>query len=129
MQIMKRINNIFENIISLENLRLADEMARRGKKSTYGVCLHDKNRERNILILHQTQADWTPDATPSLWKEIEEPSEEYPVFVHPTGAHDVYHLGDIVWYPTLNSTLYRSKINNNSWSPDEYAQGWEVYNP
>jgi hypothetical protein len=81
------------------------------------------------LQAHQTQADWTPDATPSLWKEIEEPSEEYPVFVHPTGAHDVYHLGDIVWYPTLNSTLYRSKINNNSWSPDEYAQGWEVYNP
>lgn len=37
--------------------------------------------------------------------------------------------GNGVWYPTLNSTLYRSKIDNNSWSPDEYANGWEIYVP
>lgn len=51
---MKRIGNLYEKIISLDNLRLADEKARRGKLRSYGVLLHDKNREANILALHET---------------------------------------------------------------------------
>lgn len=50
---MKRIGNLYEKIISLENLRLADEKARRGKLRTYGVRYHDKNREANIIALHE----------------------------------------------------------------------------
>lgn len=33
---MKRIGNLFEKVISLDNLRLADEKARKGKLGTYG---------------------------------------------------------------------------------------------
>ena len=51
---MKRIGNLYERIISVENLRLADEKARRGKSDSYGVRLHDRNREANILSLHET---------------------------------------------------------------------------
>ena len=50
---MKRIGNLYEKIISVENLRLADEKARRGKLHTYGVRVHDKNREANIIALHE----------------------------------------------------------------------------
>lgn len=45
---MKRIDNLYDKIISLKNLRLADENARRGKTNTYGVKVHDKNREQNF---------------------------------------------------------------------------------
>ena len=51
---MKRIGNLYEKIISVENLRLADEKARKGKLQSYGVRVHDKNREANILALHET---------------------------------------------------------------------------
>ena len=50
---MKRIDNLYDKIISLGNLRLADENARRGKTNTYGVKVHDKNREQNLLALHE----------------------------------------------------------------------------
>lgn len=50
---MKRIGNLYEKIISVENLRRADEKARRGKLRTYGVRVHDKNREANIIALHE----------------------------------------------------------------------------
>ena len=50
---MKRIGNLYERIISLDNLRLADTKARRGKSRNYGVRVHDKNREENILRLHE----------------------------------------------------------------------------
>lgn len=50
---MKRIGNLYEQIISLENLRLADQKARRGKLRSYGVRVHDRNREANLLALHE----------------------------------------------------------------------------
>ena len=79
-------------------------------------------------LQEHTRMYYTPEETPALWLIIPTISADYPVWIHPTGAHDVYMKGDIVWYPTLNSTLYRSKIDNNSWSP-EYANGWEIYVP
>lgn len=50
---MKRIGNLYEKIISVENLRLADQKARRGKLRTYGVRHHDRNREANLEALHE----------------------------------------------------------------------------
>ena len=50
---MKRVNNLWERICSVENLKLADKKARNGKSKQKGVILHDKNREQNILNLHK----------------------------------------------------------------------------
>ena len=50
---MKRYGHLWEKVISVENLRLADEKARRGKQHTYGVRVHDENREANIQALHE----------------------------------------------------------------------------
>ena len=74
---------------------------------------------------HTSQADWTPDATASLYSPIGLNKEGYPVWSKPTGAHDAYNKDDIVDY---NGTLYKSTIDGNIWSPDEYPQGWEVVN-
>jgi retron-type reverse transcriptase len=52
-QKMKRYGNLYERIISIENLKLADDKARRGKSGNYGVRKHDKNRDENILKLHE----------------------------------------------------------------------------
>lgn len=49
---MKRLDNLFEKIVTVENLQLADSLARRRKHSQYGVIAHDKKRESNIELLH-----------------------------------------------------------------------------
>lgn len=51
---MKRIDNLYDSIISVDNLKLADEKARKNKAKTYGVTRHDLNRDNNILALHET---------------------------------------------------------------------------
>ena len=56
---MKRIGNLYDEIISIDNLRLADEKARKGKLRSYGVQLHDKNREANLLLLHESLKNQT----------------------------------------------------------------------
>ena len=76
-----------------------------------------------VVQAHTSQADWTPDATPSLYVPIGLNESGYPVWSKPTGAHDAYNIGDIVDY---NGTLYKSLIDGNVYSPDEYPQGWEI---
>lgn len=51
---MKRINNLYNNIISIENLNIADKKAQRGKKNQVGVINHNLNKKQNILELHNT---------------------------------------------------------------------------
>lgn len=43
---MKRIDNLYDKIISLKNLRLADENARRGKTNTYGSRFTTRTENR-----------------------------------------------------------------------------------
>ena len=50
---MKRIGNLYEKIISLENLKNADKIARKGKSKQYGVRKHIENVEDNIGWLHE----------------------------------------------------------------------------
>lgn len=51
---MKRVGNLFEKIVSLENLIAADKAARKGKKFQKGVVRHIANEESNILNLRET---------------------------------------------------------------------------
>lgn len=50
---MIRIGNLYQQICSLGNLHLADQKARKGKGWQYGIRLHDKNRQANIIALQQ----------------------------------------------------------------------------
>lgn len=50
---MKRKGNLYQKITSIENLRLADQKARKGKQNTYGVKLFDQNPEGNFLMLQE----------------------------------------------------------------------------
>lgn len=50
---MKRIGNLYNKIITIENLILADKNAQKGKSKQFGVIRHNRNREENILKLHE----------------------------------------------------------------------------
>ena len=68
---------------------------------------------------HKSQADWTPDTAVSLWVKIADPSEEFPEWVQPTGAHDAYNKGDKVSH---NDKHWISDIDANVYEPSVY--GW-----
>ena len=69
---------------------------------------------------------WNPDVYPAGWKEVKDEDdpieEEWPEWTQPTGAHDAYKKGDKV---SLDGKHYISLIDNNTWSPADYPQGWE----
>lgn len=53
----------------------------------------------------------------------EEPTEEYPEYVQPTGAHDAYKVGDKITY---NGKKYECLSAGCVWNPDDYPQGWKL---
>lgn len=75
---------------------------------------------------HTSEAQWVPGeiGTESLYTKITLNDAGYPIWKQPTGAHDAYNIGDIVEY---NGQLYKSKIDGNTYAPDAYPDGWEVY--
>lgn len=68
---------------------------------------------------HTSQADWTPNTAVSLWVSISDPSEEFPEWKQPTGAHDAYNKGDKVSH---NDKHWISDIDANVYEPGVY--GW-----
>ena len=75
------------------------------------------------LQAHTTQSDWTPPATPALWKVHR---ADLAAWVQPTGAHDAYPIGARV---TFNGRVYESKIAANVYSPTAYPAGWTNIGP
>lgn len=75
---------------------------------------------------HTTQSDWTPPVANTLWSRVIPEQSGYPVWQAWDGHNENLHqIGDIVWYPEADTTLYIATAGDNHWTPTEY--GWEVY--
>ena len=92
------------------------------------VIIYDGKRYV-VIQGHTLQSDWIPSQVPALYRldgdapsGDDEPVNEWPDFVQPTGSHDVYNKGDKV---TFKGEHYISLIDNNSWSPEAYPAGWQ----
>jgi RNA-directed DNA polymerase len=72
---MKRINNIYQNICSIENLQLAEKKARKGKQSQYGIKIFDKNPDTYLLLLHEALINKTFKTSKYTTFTIFEPKE------------------------------------------------------
>lgn len=107
---LKRINNIFERVISLENLRLADEKARKGKLRTYGVQMHDKAREAHIQALHEQLKNGTFKTSPYHIFTIFEPKERriyrLPYFPDRILHHAIMNVLEPIWVGVFTKDTY-----------------------
>lgn len=107
---MKRIGNLYEQIISVENLRRADEKARRGKLRTYGVRHHDKNREANIIALHEALRTKTYKTSEYDKFTVFEPKERLifrlPYYPDRIVHHAVMNILEPIWSKVFTHNTY-----------------------
>jgi hypothetical protein len=81
-----------------------------------------------VLQGHTLQEDWEPGLVPALYRlkgdepSGDDPVDEWPEFVQPTGAHDAYAKGAKISY---KGEHYISLIDANVYSPDDYPAGWQ----
>lgn len=72
---MKRANNLYHQICSIENLQLADAIASKGKAAQYGVQTHNKHKAANIQQLHQALVNQTFQTSAYSTFKVYEPKE------------------------------------------------------
>ena len=85
-----------------------------GERILYNEVLY------KVLQDHISQADWTPDNSPSLFAQVLIPNENIiPEWIQPNSTN-LYQINDKVKY---NGEIWISIIENNSWEPGVY--GWE----
>lgn len=63
-----------------------------------------------------------PANAPTLWEELLY-REGYRIIPETITVGLAFSAGEIGWW---GDTLYRSKVNNNVYTPDQYAANWEV---
>lgn len=85
-----------------------------------GAIARYEGKLYRCLQEHDSQETWTPAAAPSQWKEIGDPTGEWPAWSQPVGAIDTYPIGAKVSH---NGKHWVSTVDNNVWEPGVY--GWE----
>jgi len=98
-------------------------------------AVDEKVRWKSVLYkvvqAHTSQADWTPDATPSLFTPYRDPAAGPQPWVQPTGAQDAYSIGERVTHDNPNDGgniwVYESAIDANTVEPGrdgEFDRYW-----
>lgn len=72
-----------------------------------------------VLQPHTTQADWTPNLVPALFK-VHRVAGQVTAWVQPTGAQDAYEAGAVVTHN--GQTWDNTHGDGNVWEPGEF--GW-----
>jgi len=107
---MKRINNLYERIYSIENLQLADEIARKGKLKQPGVIAHDRNRESNTQELREMLKNKTYRTSEYTTFKVFEPKERLifrlPYFPDRITHHAVMNILEPIFVSTFTADTY-----------------------
>ena len=111
---------LFEAWVTDKDYAVGKILTRPNKDYAVGKILTRPNGNLYKCVqAHRSQAGWEPENTPALWNKIGDPSEEYPEWSQPLGAHDAYPLGAKVSH---NGKKWTSDVANNVWEPGVY--GW-----
>lgn len=94
-----------------------------GKQYTVNERIRYGGRIFKVLQNHTSQDDWTPSRAPSLFAEILTSESGEPEEWQQPSSTNAYLTGDKVIY---NGLIYESLIDNNTWSPVDYPQGWKL---
>ncbi len=107
---MKRINDIYKQIVTIENLTLADQKARKGKSKQYGVSVFDKNPEANILILQKMLLEKKYKTSQYSTFKVFEPKErlvfKLPYFPDRITHHAVMNLLEPIFVKLFTADTY-----------------------
>lgn len=107
---MKRIGNLYSKICSIDNLMLADQRASKGKYGQRGVREHAKNREANILALHETLMGKAFVTSGYKTFVIYEPKQRIiyrlPYFPDRIVHHGIMNILEPIWVPIFTDDTY-----------------------
>lgn len=122
---VKQARNITDDAEALEVKFLYKEFeAQIGRDLAVGEYIQYNDKLYKVLQAHKVQANWTPEAAPSLFAEVlTDPTGETILEWRQPDSTNAYMKGDKVIF---EGKTYESLIDNNVWSPAAYPAGWKA---
>lgn len=107
---MKRIGNLYTQIISIENLNIADSKAQKSKGKQYGVRIHNQRKEANIKQLHELLKNKEyQTSTYDIFKVFEPKEREVyrlPYFPDRITHHAIMHVLEPIFVANYTADTY-----------------------
>ena len=127
------------DIIALKKLLRAFVAASDDKTASYMPAMSPKLKQNGSLVKAGTRINWNgsvmkaavdlwdtaendPDHAPTLWAKIDY-RDGYRVIPETITVTTAFSEGEYGWW---GDVLYKSKVNNNVYTPAQYAANWEV---
>lgn len=144
---MKTMYEIVKNVINAKNYELTDILTKIDTLWAQGSLTEEQRTELTALARQnadpaasyaplQEQIDALADRLDALIARVsaleqsgsdepEQPAEEWPEYVQPTGAHDAYHNGDKITWNGQHYTCIAPEGTACVWDPDAYPAYWQ----
>lgn len=107
---MKRISNIYPLIYAAENIELADNKARKCKRTRYGVRKHDEHREEDNHELSLTLQNEEYKTSEYTTYKIYEPKERIifrlPYYPDRITHHAIMNIMEPIWTKIFTKDTY-----------------------
>lgn len=107
---MKRYNNLFDKIVSLDNLYEADKRARRQKSHRPEVILFDKNKDKLLLDLQRKLTNGKYETSEYYVFKIYEPKEreifKLPYYPDRIVHHAIMNIMEPIWVSAFVKGTY-----------------------
>lgn len=138
---------IVKNVINAKNYELTDMLIKIDTLWVQGSLMEQQRTELISLARQnadpaasyaplQDQIDALADRLDALTTRVsaleqsggdepEQPAEEWPEYVQPTGAHDAYHNGDKVTWNGQHYICIAPEGTACVWDPDTYPTYWQ----
>lgn len=138
-ELEKGIKTAFETLVLSKNLNEEQKDNILNQYKPYQVGKYYKENEKftykdkvyEVIQAHRSQITWLPESTPRYYNEylnVEIKNQDSSTtdvvkeFIQPTGKDDAYNEGNKVLF---KGKIYKSKINTNTFSPEQFPDGWE----
>lgn len=120
--ILYKINKMWiESVITEEEKTELDSLARQNANSESSYAPLQKQIDKLYEYITELEARISL-LEQEGGQEVEEPTEEYPESIQPSGAYNSYNTGDKITY---KGKKYICKMDGCVWAPDVYPEGWE----
>lgn len=133
--------NILENARRLRSIVEQASASLDDKTASEGVALFPRLKQNGTLVKAGTRINWNgvvkkasvdlwdteennPDNAPTSWTNIDY-RDGYRIIPETITVTTMFAKDECGWW---NDVLYRSKVDNNVYTPEQYAYNWEVYN-
>lgn len=125
----KKLRTIIENVVNLaddktssEAVELLPVLKYDGSLIKAGTRINYNGIVKKAAVDLWNTEDNNPDNAPSLWQDIRY-KDGYRIIPDIITVTDMFSQDEIGWW---EDELYKSLVDNNVYTPEQYASNWEI---